>query len=331
MVPITLVSGDTMLPLAEHCLTELRLQSRPVSIVRLREIVFPNGEYIAKAENTVRGTSVILFFNAEYPSPLAGMMRLMITLNALHLASPRDIRIVAPFLPFMRQDRKSSPREPITVQLVAEMLQQFSSVCGLTTLELHTEQVTAAFRIPVDNLHAEKLFVDFVESQILKGIMSRKKLVIVAPDINSSKRAQSAALLLGVPYGIFDKRRDQLKGAMVESYIGPKLKGKTAVMLDDMVDTCGTILSAGQSLVSKGAQDIYVGAAHAILSTKETTAWQKIIDSGFKVFVTNSIRREPTEVASLGKGAVHLLSIDSLFAHALREACTPGGSVSKLK
>ena len=208
-------------------------------------------------------------------------MELLILVDALRRASARTINVVIPYYGYARQDRKARSREPITAKLVANMLQN-SGVSRVLALDLHAAQVQGFFDIPVDHLMGAPLLADYF---IQKGIA--EEAVVVSPDHGGVTRARALAEFLKSPIAIIDKRRPKANVAQIMNIIGD-VKGKKCIMLDDMIDTAGTITLGAQALMDAGAKEVYVSCTHAVLSGP---AIERLENSPIKqVVVTDSIK-----------------------------------------
>ncbi len=211
------------------------------------------------------------------------LMELLITIDALRRASARTINVVMPYYGYARQDRKARSREPITAKLVANML-QLAGATRVLALDLHAAQIQGFFDIPVDHMTGAPLLADY----LLTSGIADDNTVVVSPDHGGVTRARALAELLGTqePIAIIDKRRPQANVAKIMNVIGD-VKGKRAIMIDDMIDTGGTIAQGAQKLIDEGAKEVYVVATHAVFSGD---APQLLQDSAFKqVIVTDSI------------------------------------------
>jgi ribose-phosphate pyrophosphokinase len=232
-------------------------------------------------------------------------MELLILLDTLKRASAGRITAVIPYYGYGRQDRKAQPRTPITAKLVADLL----TVAGanrILLLDVHALQIPGYFDIPVDHLFATPVLFDFFRK-------SRKEYVVVSPDAGGVERARFFAKLLKANMAIIDKRRYEKNKSSVMNIIGEdQIKGAQIVILDDMIDTAGTLCSAANVLAEKGAGSVYACATHGIFSGK---AIQNINDSALtKVVVTDSIQFDKQEKDT---GKIEILSISGLLADAI--------------
>jgi ribose-phosphate diphosphokinase len=226
--------------------------------------------------------------------------------DALRRASAKTINIVIPYYGYARQDRKAQSREPITAKLVANMITQ-AGADRVLTLDLHAAQIQGFFDIPVDHL----LGAPLLANHFLENNFKDKDIVVVSPDHGGVTRARKMAEFLHAPIAIVDKRRPKANVAEVMNIIG-EVKGKVAVLIDDMIDTAGTITLAAQAIKDAGAEEVYACCTHAVLSGP---ALDRINDSVIKeVVVTDSI--EVPEEKTGGK--IVQISVDQLMAEAIR-------------
>lgn len=208
-------------------------------------------------------------------------MELLITIDALRRASAKTINVVMPYYGYARQDRKAQSREPITAKLVANML-QMAGATRMVTLDLHAVQIQGFFDIPVDHLMGAPLLANYFLDNGLHG----DDVVVVSPDHGGVTRARKLAEFLKSPIAIIDKRRPRANVAEVMNIVG-EVSGKTCVLIDDMIDTAGTITLAATALKEKGAKAVYACCTHPVLSGP---AIERLRDSEIeKVIVTDSI------------------------------------------
>jgi ribose-phosphate pyrophosphokinase len=240
-------------------------------------------------------------------------MELLVMLDALKRASAGRITAVMPYYGYGRQDRKVQPRVPITAKLVADLL-TVSGADRVLTMDLHAGQIQGFFNIPVDNLLAIPIFMEHMGS---KGV---EDLVVVSPDAGGVERARAFAKKFHLPLAIIDKRRVDDNVAEVMHVIGD-VRGKRAFILDDMIDTAGTLIKSAEALISQGAVECMAAATHPVFSGP---AWERIDGSALKeVIVTNTI--------PLGRSSskVEVLSVASLICEAIKRIHL-GESVSSL-
>lgn len=219
---------------------------------------FSDGEIQVEIGENVRGMNTFIIQSTSAPAN-DHLMELLIMTDALRRASAASITAVVPYYGYARQDRKVAPRAPITAKLVANMM----SVAGITrvvSMDLHAGQLQGFFDIPSDNLYAMPVLLDR-----LKNVAPSEDLVVVSPDAGGVERARAYSKRIGCALAIVDKRRSKANVSEVMNLIGD-VKGKTAVLLDDMVDTAGTLTQAASALVQQGATRVLAYATHAVLS-----------------------------------------------------------------
>jgi ribose-phosphate pyrophosphokinase len=232
-------------------------------------------------------------------------MELLIMMDAIKRASAERITAVLPYYGYARQDRKVAPRVPITAKLVADIITT-AGANRLLTIDLHAGQIQGFFNIPVDHLYAAPVMMDFIKQEYVND------LVIVSPDAGGVERARAFGKRLGASLAIIDKRRSQPNESTVMNIIGD-IKGKTALLLDDMVDTAGTLTQAADALVKAGAKKVAACCTHAVLSGH---ALEKINQSALeKMVVSDTIPIKP-EAQSCKK--IVVLSIASLLGEAIK-------------
>ena len=290
MKKLKLISGTANQPLAQEVSAKLKIPLTPITISR-----FNDGEIYVKVEESVRGCDIFLI-QPTSPSTNETLMELLIIVDALKRASAKEITAVIPYYGYARQDRKATPREPITAKLVANLL-TVAGVDRVVTFDLHVNQIQGFFDILLDNLEVMPLLADNIMD---KGL---KDLVIVSPDAGGTIRARHLAKLVGASLAIIDKRRPKHGVTKVMNIIG-EVKGKTAVLIDDMIDTAGTITKAAQAIKDAGALDVYICATHALFSGP---AIERLKEAPVKeVIVTNTInlpedkKLDKIKVISLG-------------------------------
>lgn len=262
-------------PLAQKIADEVGVELGKLSVDR-----FSDGEIQINIEESVRGDNVYVIQSTSAPVN-DNLMELMIMIDALRRASANTINVVLPYYGYARQDRKARSREPITAKLVANMLQN-SGVTRIVALDLHAAQIQGFFDIPVDHLMGAPLLADYF---INEGVAANA--VVVSPDHGGVTRARALAEFLKAPIAIIDKRRPRPNVAQIMNIIGD-VKGKKCIMIDDMIDTAGTISKGAQALMDAGAEEVYASATHAVLSGP---AIERLDNSPLKqVVVTDSIQ-----------------------------------------
>ncbi|HOM41958.1 MAG TPA: ribose-phosphate diphosphokinase [Bacillota bacterium] len=275
---------------------------------------FSNGEIGVSINESIRGADVFVVQSTSTPVN-DNLMELLIMIDALKRASAGRINAVMPFYGYARQDRKSKSREPITAKLVANLIEA-AGADRVITMDLHAPQIQGFFDIPVDHLYAAPLIVNYFINKKLDDI------VVVSPDVGGVTRARSLATKLDAPLAIIDKRRPKPNVSEVMNIIGD-IENKNCIIIDDMVDTAGTLVNAGKVLKDMGARDIYVACTHPVLSGP---AFERIRDSVIKeLIVTNTIPLP----AGKPVDKIKVLSVAPLFAEAIKRIYE-GLSLSKL-
>lgn len=272
---LKIFSLDSNRPLAEKIAKHMGVPLGKVNVDH-----FSDGEIKINIEESVRGNDVYIIQSTSAPVN-DNLMELLIMVDALRRASAATINVVIPYYGYARQDRKARSREPITAKLVADMLQT-DGITRVVALDLHAAQIQGFFDVPVDHLMGAPLLADYL---IQRGL--DKDVVVVSPDHGGVTRARALAEFLGASIAIIDKRRPKANVAQIMNIIGD-VKGKTAIMIDDMIDTAGTITKGAQALIDAGAKEVYACCTHPVLSGP---AIQRLQDSPIKeVIVTDSIQ-----------------------------------------
>ncbi|MCM3798826.1 ribose-phosphate diphosphokinase [Caldibacillus thermoamylovorans] len=239
---------------------------------------FSDGEVQINIEESIRGCDVFVVQSTSNPVN-EHLMELLIMIDALKRASARKINVVMPYYGYARQDRKARSREPITAKLVANLLET-AGTSRMITLDLHAPQIQGFFDIPIDHLMGVPILAEYFENKNLDDI------VVVSPDHGGVVRARKMADRLKAPIAIIDKRRPRPNVAEVMNIIG-NIEGKTAIIIDDIIDTAGTITLAANALVEQGACEVYACCTHPVLSGP---AIERIAHSKIKeLVITNSI------------------------------------------
>ena len=293
-----LISGTANKKLADEVAKILKIPLTPVEIKR-----FHDGEIYCRVLESVRGCDVFIV-QPTSPDASLNLMELLIMVDALKRSSPDKITAVIPYYGYCRQDKKSKPREPITAKLVANMI-AIAGVDRVIMFDLHVAQVQGFFDIPSDNLDLIPVFADYIASKKLKNI------VIVSPDAGGAARARSFGKVLNAPIAIVDKRRPEPNVAEVHNIIGD-VKGKIAILVDDIIDTAGSITEGANILMKFGAKEVYALATHGVLSNPAT---DRIKKSRLKeVVVTNTIEISKEKII----GKLKVISIAPLLAETIK-------------
>ncbi len=265
---------------------------------------FSDGEIQVEIGDNVRGRDVFLIQSTSAPTN-NHLMEMLVMVDALKRASAARINAVVPYFGYARQDRKVAPRAPITGKLVADLI-SVAGVDRLLTVDLHAGQIQGFFDIPVDHLYAAPVMLDAIRSKNLKD------LIVVSPDAGGTERARAFAKRLDAGLAIIDKRRSGPNVAEVMHIIGD-VKGKNCVIVDDMIDTAGTLCTAANALSNAGAMTVSACATHGVLSGP---ALERISNSQLQeVLVTNTI---PVEGLVMKCDRLKTLSVSKLLAEAIR-------------
>ena len=261
---------------------------------------FSDGEFQPSFEESVRGARVFIIGSTHPTSE--NLMEMLLMIDAAKRASAKHITAVMPYFGWARQDRKDKPRVPIPARLVANLLET-AGATRVITMDLHADQIQGFFEIPVDHLYASTIFVPYIKS------LNLENLCIASPDMGGSKRAHSYAKFLNSDVVICYKQRKKANVIEKMELIGD-VEGKNVILVDDMVDTAGTLVKASEIMKDKGAVSVRAICTHAILSGN---AVEKVENSPMEeLIVTDSIPHD-----SLPK-KIHVLSCDKLFADVMR-------------
>jgi ribose-phosphate pyrophosphokinase len=306
---LKIFSGSSNISLATEIADYLGIKLSPVDLGR-----FKDGEISVRIGENVRGVDVFLIQSTCNPVN-DHIMELVLMVDAALRASANRITAVIPYFGYARQDRKVEPRVPISSKVVANILH----VVGINralTMDLHSDQIQGFFDIPVDNLFATPIVIDYLRT------LKINDAAVVSPDTGGAERARFLAKRLGSDLAIIDKRRSEPNVSEVMNVIGD-VSGKNCIIIDDMVDTAGSITEAAQALRSKGARDIYCVATHPVLSGD---ASMKLLNADFKkIIFTNTIPiPEEKKLDNL-----NILSMAPLFGEAIRRI-HEGKSISSL-
>lgn len=267
---------------------------------------FSDGEVFVEIGENVRGKDVYILQSTCAPVN-DNLMELLIMVDALKRASVNSVTAVIPYYGYSRQDRKVAPRTPISAKLVADIM-TVAGTSRVVSMDLHAGQIQGFFNIPFDNLYALPVIVDYLKSIFPKG----EDIVMVSPDAGGVERARAFAKRLNSSVAMIDKRRTAPNVAKAMNLIG-NVEGKIAVILDDMIDTAGTLVEAAEAVRKNGASKVYAAATHAVLSGP---AAERIRNSVLEqVIVTDTIplREEAQRIEK-----IHVLSVAGLLAEAIR-------------
>ncbi|HBG18948.1 MAG: phosphoribosylpyrophosphate synthetase [Desulfobacterales bacterium GWB2_56_26] len=298
MRDLKIFSGNAHPKMAEEIALHLKIS---VSKAELRK--FSDGEIFVEIKENVRGTDV--FVVQPTCTPVNDhLMELVIMVDALRRASARRITAVVPYYGYARQDRKNAPRVPISAKVVAEMFMAVG-VRRVLCMDLHAGQIQGFFNIPVDHLYAAPVILRHIKENFGDDV------IMVSPDAGGVERTRAFAKRLNSGLAIIDKRRDKPNECEAMHVIGD-VKGKTAILMDDMVDTAGTLCAGAKTLIENGAREVHACCSHPVLSGP---AIERLRNSALKTLVvTNSI---PLRGEALNCDKIKVLSVSNLLADAI--------------
>ena len=307
-----ILAGNSNLPLAKAIATYLDMQLTDASVRR-----FADEEVFVEIHENVRGEDVFILQSTSYPCN-DNLMELLICADALRRASARRITAVVPYFGYARQDRKPGPRTPISAKLVANIITE-AGADRVLAVDLHAGQIQGFFDIPTDNLYAAPVMAADIQERY-----SGADLMVVSPDVGGVVRARALARRLdNAPLAIVDKRRDKPGQSEVMNIIGD-VKGRACILIDDIIDSGGTLCNAAEALMAAGAGSVTAYLTHGVLSGK---AVERVNASALKeLVITDSI--QPTE-ATLASSRIRVLSIAPLIGEAIRRIADES-SVSSL-
>ncbi|HLQ65466.1 MAG TPA: ribose-phosphate pyrophosphokinase [bacterium] len=308
--PIKLFGGGSNRALANEISAALDVPLAELTIFR-----YSDGEIGVRIDESVRGEDVFVI-QPTCPPVNENLMELLVIVDALRRASADRITAVIPYFGYARQDRKIRPREPISAKLVANLLTA-AGCQRILSIDLHAGQIWGFFDIPLDHLPSRMILGDYIAHKELEN------LVIVSPDVGGVPRARDFAKQLGAPIAIIDKRRDKPNQVKEIVHVIGKVHRKTAIIVDDIVDTAGTLTLGAQALLKRGVTAVYACATHALLSG---AAIQRIASSPIQeLIVTNTIPLPPEKQSD----KITVLSVAPLLAEAIRRV-NEDRSVSQL-
>ncbi|MBU6235643.1 MAG: ribose-phosphate pyrophosphokinase [Alphaproteobacteria bacterium] len=295
-----LISCNSNRPLGEAIAANLGI---PLTLASIRR--FSDMEVFVEIQENVRGEDVFVIQSTSYPAN-DNLMELLVTIDALRRGSARRITAVLPYFGYARQDRKTGPRTPITAKLVANLITQ-AGADRVLTMELHAGQIQGFFDIPLDNLIISPVFVPHMQARAKDA----KDLCIVSPDVGGVVRARAFAKKLGCDLAIIDKRRPEAGVSEVMNVIGD-VDGKVCILVDDIVDSAGTLCNAAVALRDRGAKDIYAYVVHGVLSGG---AVARVSASPIKkLVITDSIAATESVKVS---DSIEILQVNELIGEAI--------------
>jgi ribose-phosphate pyrophosphokinase len=307
-----LLAGNSNLPLAKAIADYLEIPLTEASVRR-----FADEEVFVEVNENVRGEDVFVVQSTSYPAN-DNLMELLICIDALMRASAKRITAVVPYFGYARQDRKPGPRTPISAKLVANIITK-AGADRVLSMDLHAGQIQGFFDIPTDNLWAAPVMAADIQARF-----ANKQLTVVSPDVGGVVRARSLAKRLdNAPLAIVDKRREKAGESEVMNIIG-EVEGRCCILVDDIVDSAGTLCNAAAALKSQGATDVYAYCSHGVLSGGAAARVQASELS--ELVVTDTIYPGGPDDP---KGKIRRLSIAPLFGEAIRRIADEA-SVSSL-
>ena len=273
-----IIAGNSNIPLVESISKYLRVPITKAAIMR-----FSDMEIFVEIREIVRGEDVFCIQSTSFPAN-DNLVELLVVIDALKRGSAKRITAVIPYYGYARQDRKSSPRSPISAKLVANLITK-AGADRVLTVDLHAGQIQGFFDIPTDNLYASPVFIKDIKKRF-----KRNKIVIVSPDVGGVTRARAIAIALNVDLAIIDKRRERAGESEVMNIIGDVNKAN-CIIIDDIVDSAGTICNAAKALKSAGARNVSSYITHGVLSG---AAVKKVKNSSIdRLVVTDTIKTTP--------------------------------------
>ena len=266
---------------------------------------FADGEIYIEINENIRGNSIFLIQSVSSPAN-DNLMELLLSIDALKRSSAKNITAVIPYFGYARQDRKVVPRTSISAKLVSNLIAK-AGADRVVTVDLHSGQIQGFFDIPVDNLFATPIFARHIKKKLKKN-----NIICVAPDVGGTARARALGKLLNVDLAIVDKRRPAPGKSEVMNVIG-NVKNKTCVLVDDIIDSGGTIVNAASELKKRGAKDVHVYVTHGVLSGN---AVEKIKKSSIKNLVVTDTIDNSTKVKKAKN--IEVLTISNLVGEAIK-------------
>ena len=298
---LKIFAGNSNRELAEEICKYLDIPLGQADVSR-----FPDGEIKVKIEENVRGEDVFII-QSTCPPANEYLMELLIMIDALRRASAGRITAVIPYYGYARQERKTKPREPITAKLVANLLVS-AGANRVLTMDLHAGQIQGFFDIPVDQLEGVTILSNYIKEKNLD------KVVVVSPDVGGTARAREFSGRLAKPIAIIDKYRSAFDEVEIMHIVG-EVKDKTAIIVDDLIDTAASIIRGTQALLNAGAKEVYVCATHPVFAGPAKERIEKSLHDGLfkEVVVTNTIPIANNK-SILG---IKILSVAEIFAEAI--------------
>jgi len=295
-----ILSGTSNLKLSKDICKQLKLKLVNTNIKR-----FADGEIYVEINENIRGNSVFVIQSTSNPAN-DNLMELLLVVDALRRSSAKNITAVIPYFGYARQDRKVAPRTSISAKVVANLITN-AGASRVVTVDLHAGQIQGFFDMPVDNLFTTPLFAKYIKRRF-----KNKNLICVSPDVGGVQRTRGLATRIKADLAIIDKRRPKPGQSKVMNIIG-NVEGKTCIIVDDIIDSGGTIVNAAEALKKNGATEVYVFITHAVLSKD---AADKIKKSKVKKLIITDTIDNSQKIKNNSK--VEVLSISPLMAEAIK-------------
>ena len=293
-----LMCGNANRPLAKAIADYL---DAPLSDVEIER--FADGELFVRIDENMRGQDVFIIQPTSEPAN-DHLMELLIMIDAVRRSSAKRITAVLPYFGYARQDRKTGGRTPISAKLVANLISK-AGADRVLTADLHAGQIQGFFNIPVDHLFSMNVLIAYIKT------LNLPELMVISPDAGGVERARAFAKRLGTTLAIIDKRREAINQAKAMNIIGD-VKGKTAIIVDDMIDTAGTLMESTNALIEAGVREVYACCSHPVLSGP---AGERIEKSPLKAIITTNTIPLNDELKSIGK--ITVLSVAPLLGEAI--------------
>jgi ribose-phosphate pyrophosphokinase len=306
-----ILSGTSNLKLSKDISKKLKLKLVNTNIRR-----FADGEIYIEINENIRGNSVFVIQSTSNPAN-DNLMELLLVVDALKRSSAKNVTAVIPYFGYARQDRKVAPRTSISAKVVANLITN-AGASRVVTVDLHAGQIQGFFDMPVDNLFTTPLFAKYIKKKL-----KNKKLICVSPDVGGVQRTRGLATRIKADLAIIDKRRPAPGKSQVMNIIGD-VKNKTCIIVDDIIDSGGTIVNAVDALKKSGANEVYVFITHAVLSGD---AVKKIKNSRIKKLIITDTIDNSQKIKNNNK--IEVLSISSLMSEAIKRIAN-SNSVSDL-
>ena len=306
-----ILSGTSNLKLSKEISKQLKLKLVNTNIKR-----FADGEIYIEINENIRGNSVFVIQSTSNPAN-DNLMELLLVIDALKRSSAKNITAVIPYFGYARQDRKVAPRTSISAKVVANLITN-AGASRVVTVDLHAGQIQGFFDMPVDNLFTTPLFARYIKRKF-----KNKKLICVSPDVGGVQRTRGLATRIKADLAIIDKRSPRPGSSKVMNIIGD-VRGKTCIIVDDIIDSGGTIVNAVEALKKSGAVEVYIFITHAVLSGE---AVEKIKKSKIKKLIITDTIDNSKKIKNNNK--IEVISISSLMAEAIKRISN-SNSVSDL-